>query len=304
MNVLSLFDLTSKQIHQILKMASTIKAHPTGYSNALKHKSIAMLFEKPSLRTRVTFEVGIHEMGGQAIYLDHKMVEPGGRESVTDIAQNLSLWTHAIVARVYQHETLEQLSKANIPVINALCDIHHPCQTLADLLTIQERYPVDLRVVDILYLGEGNNVCQSLMVGAAALGLKLTVVTPDGYEPDPKGIEQINAVYPAHQVQVLKSLSDVTHADVVYTDTWVSMGSSMSAEEAVEIFGHLQVTPQLLERLQATTFLHCLPAHRGHEVTNEVIDGPLSAVLQQAKNRLFVQKALLHEVFHGEEVSK
>ncbi|RTE87345.1 MULTISPECIES: ornithine carbamoyltransferase [Gammaproteobacteria] len=299
MNVLSLFDLKADQIHHVLKMAATIKAHPSGYLNVLKGKSIAMLFEKPSLRTRVTFEVGIQQMGGHAIYLDQKMIEPGGRESIQDIANNLSLWTDAIVARVFKHETLKELAGSKIPVINALCDIHHPCQTLADLLTIQERYPVDLRVVDILYLGEGNNVCQSFMVGAAALGLKLTVVTPEGYGPTPEIWQGIDEVYPNHNIRVINDLSEVQHADVVYTDTWVSMGSSMSDKEAVDVFGHLQVNQDLIERLQATTFLHCLPAHRGHEVTDEVLDGPISAVLQQAENRLYVQKALLHEVFNG-----
>ncbi|CUS48871.1 MAG: ornithine carbamoyltransferase ArgF [Idiomarinaceae bacterium HL-53] len=299
MHILSLFDLSAEQIHRVLTMAATIKSHPSGYLNVLKGKSIALLFEKPSLRTRVTFEVGIHQMGGHAIYLDQQMVAPGARESVADIANNLALWTHAIVARVFSHQTLEQLAITRAPVINALCDLHHPCQSLADLLTIQERYPVDLRVVDILYVGEGNNVCQSLMVGAAALGLKLTVVTPESHAPSALIRKEIQMRYPQHQVIVKHEINEVKHADVVYTDTWVSMGSNMSEAEAREIFGHLQVNHKLIDRLGATTVLHCLPAHRDEEITSEVLDGPMSAVLQQAENRLYVQKALLHEVFHG-----
>ena len=297
MNLLSLFDVTAPDIQQLLKTAAAIKAHPAGYTSCLKGRSVAMVFEKPSLRTRVSFEVGIQQLGGQAIYLDAQMIEPGQRESVEDIARNLSCWTDAIVARVFKHNTLEKLSAANVPVINALCDQHHPCQSLADLLTIQERYPVDLRVVDILYIGEGNNVCQSLMVGAAALGLKLTVITPAGFEPTGEFMAQLNRQYPEHGIQVGTDLDAVEHADVVYTDTWISMGDTRSEEETLEIFMPYQVNQELIDRLQATTVLHCLPAHRNHEVTDEVLDGPLSTVLQQAENRLYVQKALLHMIY-------
>ncbi len=297
MNVLSLFDLTAPQIKHVLELASAIKAHPAGYEHSLKGRSIAMMFEKPSLRTRVSFEVGIQQLGGQAIYLDAQMIEPGQRESVEDIARNLSCWTDGIVARVFKHETLEKLTTAKIPVINALCDQHHPCQSLADLLTIQERYPVDLRVVDILYLGEGNNVCQSLMVGAAALGLKLTVITPPGFGPKEAFLAQLNKHYPTHKVTVGTDLNAMPDADVVYTDTWLSMGDKRTEEETIEIFMPYQVNQALVERLKTTTVLHCLPAHRNHEVTDEVLDGPLSSVLQQAENRLYVQKAILHMLY-------
>lgn len=297
MNILSLFDLTAPQIKHVLELASAIKAHPEGYAQSLKGRSIAMLFEKPSLRTRVSFEVGIQQLGGQAIYLDAQMIEPGQRESVEDIAQNLSCWTDGIVARVFKHETLKKLTSAHIPVINALCDQHHPCQSLADLLTIQERYPVDLRVVDILYLGEGNNVCQSLMVGAAALGLKLTVITPPGYGPKEAFLAQLNEHYANHKIKVGTNLDDMPDADVVYTDTWISMGDKRSEEETVAAFMPYQVNQALVDRLKTTTVLHCLPAHRNHEVTDEVLDGPISSVLQQAENRLYVQKAILHMIY-------
>lgn len=297
MNLLSLFDVSATHIKQLLKTASAIKAHPEGYTECLKGRSVAMVFEKPSLRTRVSFEVGIQQLGGQAIYLDAQMIEPGQRESVEDIARNLSCWTDAIVARVFKHDTLKQLSAAKVPVVNALCDQHHPCQSLADLLTIQERYPVDLRVVDILYLGEGNNVCQSLMVGAAALGLKLTVITPPGFAPSAEFMAKLNTKYPEHGIQLGTDLDAVQHADVVYTDTWISMGDTRTEAETLEIFMPYQVNQALVERLQATTVLHCLPAHRNHEITDEVLDGPISTVLQQAENRLYVQKAVLHTMF-------
>jgi len=299
MNLLSLFDVSASDMNHIIKAAGHIKASPRSYSGVLAGKSVAMLFEKPSLRTRVTFEVGIQQLGGQPIYLDANMVQPGQRESVQDIARNLACWTQAIVARVNDHRTLHALSEAGIPVVNALCDQHHPCQTLADLLTIQERYPVDMKVIDIAYIGEGNNVCQSLMTGAAALGLKLTVITPEGFEPDQAFLRKLNDSFPDHKIHVINDLSALKHADVVYTDTWLSMGDSRSEAETLQIFDGYQVNQALIDRVGATTVLHCLPAHRGHEITDAVMDGPVSAVYQQAENRLYVQKAVFQFLFGG-----
>lgn len=297
MHLLSLFDVSADEIKHMLTLAGYMKAHPASFQHSLKHKSIAMLFEKPSLRTRVSFEVGIHQLGAQPIYLDAQMVQPGQRESVEDIARNLACWTHGIVARVFKHETLHKLTAANIPVINALCDIHHPCQSLADLLTIQERYPVDMKVVDILYVGEGNNVCQSFMVGAAALDLKLTVICPPSYGPKQSFLEELTQRYPNHRITVGSDLESVQHADVIYTDTWLSMGDSRDYQKTCEIFAPYQVNQALVSRLKATTVMHCLPAHRNDEITDEVMDGPISAVLQQAENRLYVQKAVFHHLF-------
>ncbi|MCH8491939.1 MAG: ornithine carbamoyltransferase [Idiomarina sp.] len=301
MHLLSLFDVSAEQIRHMLTLAGYMKAHPVSFQHSLKNKSIAMLFEKPSLRTRVSFEVGIQQLGAQPIYLDAQMVEPGQRESVEDIARNLACWTHGIVARVFKHETLHQLKAAGIPVVNALCDIHHPCQTLADLLTIQERYPIDMKVVDILYVGEGNNVCQSLMVGAAALDLKLTVICPDGFGPNPEFVASLTQHYPQHRIVIGNDISAVQHADVIYTDTWLSMGDTRDYAETCKIFQPYQVNKALVARLQATTVMHCLPAHRNDEITDEVMDSSISAVLQQAENRLYVQKAALHHLF--EEIS-
>jgi len=297
MHLLSLFDLTAEQIRHVLTLAGYMKAHPASFQSSLKSKSIAMLFEKPSLRTRVSFEVGINQLGAQPLYLDAQMVQPGQRESVEDIARNLACWTHGIVARVFKHETLHALTAANIPVINALCDQHHPCQSLADLLTIQERYPIDMKVVDILYVGEGNNVCQSFMVGAAALDLKLTVICPQGFGPNAEFMTELNQRYPQHKIQLGTDLNAVPHADVIYTDTWLSMGDSRDYTETKRIFSPYQVNQDLVQRLQATTVMHCLPAHRNDEITDEVMDGPISAVLQQAENRLYVQKAVIHHLF-------
>lgn len=297
MHLLSLFDVSAEEITHMLTLAGYMKAHPASFQNSLKHKSIAMLFEKPSLRTRVSFEVGIHQLGAQPIYLDAQMVQPGQRESVEDIARNLACWTHGIVARVFKHETLHKLTAANIPVINALCDIHHPCQTLADLLTIQERYPIDMKVVDILYVGEGNNVCQSFMVGAAALDLKLTVICPPSYGPKQSFLDTFNARYPNHRIEIGTDLNAVRHADVIYTDTWLSMGDARDYQKTCEIFAPYQVNQALVSRLTATTVMHCLPAHRNDEITDEVMDSSISAVLQQAENRLYVQKAVFHHLF-------
>lgn len=297
MHLLSLFDVNATQITHMLTLAGYMKAHPASFQNSLKNRSIAMLFEKPSLRTRVSFEVGIHKLGAQPIYLDAQMVQPGQRESVEDIARNLACWTHGIVARVFKHETLHKLSAAKIPVINALCDVHHPCQTLADLLTIQERYPIDMKVVDILYVGEGNNVCQSFMVGAAALDLKLTVICPPSYGPKQSFLDELQQRYPKHKITIGTDLSAVKHADVIYTDTWLSMGDSRDYQKTCDIFAPYQVNQALVKRLAATTVMHCLPAHRNDEITDEVMDGPISAVLQQAENRLYVQKAVFHHLF-------
>lgn len=297
MNFLSLFDVTHSQIKHLLYIASMIKNDPFSYQDVLKNKSFALLFEKPSLRTRVSFEVGIQRLGGHVIYLDAAMVEPGQRETVEDIAKNLACWTDGIIARVFKHRTLKQLTASNKPVMNALCDVHHPCQTLADLLTLQERYPVDLKVLDIVYTGEGNNVCQSFMVAAAALELKLTVLTPVEYGPSQAFLNQLNAQYPAHKITLEHNPDKVTQADVIYTDTWISMGDTRSEEETIQVFTPYQVNQAFVERLGATTVLHCLPAHRNQEITDEVLDGPLSAVLQQAENRMYVQQAVLYMIF-------
>jgi ornithine carbamoyltransferase len=296
---LSLYDFTATQMQKILDLAVHMKTNPADYKQSLAGKSIAMLFEKPSLRTRVSFDVGIHQLGGHAIYLDSKQVGPGARETVTDIANNLACWTDAIVARVYDHATLVALSQSKVPVINALCDLHHPCQTLADLLTLQTHFGSDLSAVKLAYLGDGNNVCHSLMVGAAALGMPLQVFTPKEDAISSACMARLNSQFPQHQVNCLHDLSQLGPVDAVYTDTWVSMGEDPTQSAAKkQRLTPFQVNQQLVADTQASVVMHCLPAHRGEEISDAVLDGPCSVVLEQAENRMHAQKALLHSLFH------
>lgn len=291
---LSLFELSSEAIHKTLALAHQMKANPANYQQCLAGKSIAMLFEKPSLRTRVSFDVGIHQLGGHAIYLDSKQVGPGARETVTDIANNLACWTQGIVARVYQHDTLTQLAHAKVPVINALCDQHHPCQSLADMLTLQELYGEDLSELSMAYIGDGNNVCQSLMVACAALHVKLYVVTPAAYAPSAEFMAQLDAHHPAHDITLLHDVASLPPVNVVYTDTWVSMGEDLTQSTAKKsALAPFQVNHALMSKLKATHLLHCLPAHRDEEVASTLLDEQLATVLRQAENRMHAQKALL-----------
>lgn len=299
---LSLFDFSANEITQILQLAQLMKADPSAYRQSLAGQSLALLFEKPSLRTRVSFEVGIHQLGGHAVYLDSAQVGPGKREPLADIASNLACWTQAIIARVYDHATLEGLSGGGIPVINALCDKHHPCQTLADLLTLQEHFGTSLSSVDLAYLGDGNNVCCSLMVGAAALDIPLSVVTPVECAPDPVLIGQLNHAYPNHRVRILHDVTALGKQDAVYTDTWISMGDTDSVAKKAVLMPY-QINASLMAQTSASVVMHCLPAHRGEEVTDDVLDGPASVILQQAENRMHAQKALLHTLLHNEDAA-
>ncbi|MBA3989142.1 MAG: ornithine carbamoyltransferase [Idiomarina sp.] len=299
----SLFDLSAAQIQQTLALAHEMKANPANYRQCLAGKSVALLFEKPSLRTRVSFDVGIQQLGGHAVYLDSKQVGPGSRETVTDIANNLACWTQAIVARVYQHTTLQQLAQGRVPVVNALCDEHHPCQTLADLMTLQELYGDDLSQVQLGYVGDGNNVCQSLMLGAAALGLKMRVVTPQGFAPTAEFVNQLAQHYPDHNVQVSHALADLHGCDVLYTDTWISMGQEgQGADEKKAQFQPYALTHTLMQQSGAEHVMHCLPAHRDEEIESSLLDNQLDVVLRQAENRMHAQKALLALILQGDMV--
>lgn len=291
---LSMFDFDVAHIKQILSLAHSMKAKPAAYRNCLAGQAIALLFEKPSLRTRVSFDVGIHQLGGHAVYLDSKQVGPGARETVSDIANNLACWTQAIVARVYRHQTLIELNTTKVPVINALCDQHHPCQTLADLLTLQELYGEDLSGVHLAYVGDANNVAQSLMIGAAALGMRMSVVTPTEYAPGSDLLEQISQCYPNHRVQVSTDVNTLFDVDVVYADTWISMGEDDSKSAAKKaVLQPYQINPELMAKCGATQVMHCLPAHRDEEITSQLLDQQLDVVLRQAENRMHAQKALL-----------
>ncbi|MDN7138016.1 ornithine carbamoyltransferase [Pseudidiomarina sp. 1ASP75-14] len=299
-DLLALRDLSSAQVAQLLDLAQTIKQRPTTWQNHLQGKSIALVFEKPSLRTRASFAAGIHRLGGHSIYLDAANLM-GSREPATDVGANLALWHDAIVARVFSQATLEELAQASDkPVINALSDVCHPCQAMADLLTLTEQLG-DLSKVTLTYIGDGNNVCQALMSGAALVGMDLQIVTPEGYEPnaDALALAQQTAQANGGSISLHHDFNNLQQTDAIYTDTWFSMGQERDSNQVMHDFAPFQVNNDLMQQLGASYFMHCLPAYRGREVTAEVIDGPQSLVLHQAENRLHAQNAILVQLFAG-----
>jgi len=297
---LSIRDFTPPQLRHFLHVATQLKAYPNVYHTALKGKTLAMIFEKPSLRTRVTFDVGIEELGGHPLYLSPAEISLGRRESVYDIAKNLERMVHGIMIRTFSHNIVADMARyANIPVINGLTDYSHPCQAMADYLTMLE---VKGRIsgLKVAYLGDGNNVARSLMFLGAQLGADVWIATPAGYEPDDAAI-----TWARHRCAETNAGITITHdpeiaafdADVIYTDVWASMGQEAEADARKSIFAPYQVNARLFARAKKDAiFLHCLPAHRGDEVTDEVIDSPRSFVFPQAENRLHVQKAIMLEL--------
>jgi ornithine carbamoyltransferase len=292
---------TTSDVRDLLQRTSDIKAKPARYASTLRGKHIALIFEKPSLRTRVTFEVGIQSMGGFVVFLDHSQARLGERESIPDVARNLERWVQGIVARVYEQRVLEEMAaSANIPVINALSDKFHPCQALADFFTLEERFG-SLRGFKLAYVGDGNNVCHSLIFLAARLGVHMRIATPANYAPAADVVADAKRVARETRARI-ELLSDpaeaVEGAQAVYTDSWTSMG--FEAEEKIrrKIFQPYQVNRKLLDLAAPhAAFMHCLPAHRGAEVTDEVLDGTSSIVLDQSENRMYVQKAILHTLY-------
>ncbi len=302
----SIRDFSPAEIQYFLILGRQIKTHPNTYADALKRKTLAMIFEKPSLRTRVSFDVGIQQLGGCSVYLSPAEINLGKRESVYDVAKNLERMVEGIMVRTFAHEVVEQIAKyASIPVINGLTDYSHPCQAMADYLTMWEKKG-NLEGLKVAFVGDGNNVAHSLMFAGAQLGANVWVATPNGYEPDTeaerwaieRGRETGGSCTVTHDP--FEALSE---ADVVYTDAWASMGQEAETAKRDQIFGAYQVNAALFGRAKKDAiFLHCLPAHRGKEVTDEVIDSPRSAVYQQAENRLHVQKAIMLELMKGEFV--
>jgi ornithine carbamoyltransferase len=296
-DLLSLRDLTSDDLLALIERARLMKTGPLGFATALRGRTLGMIFEKPSLRTRVTFDVGMYQLGGHAVYLSPAEISLGKRESISDVAKNLERMVQAVMIRTFAHETVVRLAEAaSIPVINGLSDFSHPCQGLADFMTMRE-VRGDLRGLKLAWVGDGNNVLNSLIFGGALLGARLSIATPPGFEPPADVVEW--AVQRGRQTG---STIRVTHdpreavdaADVVYTDTWISMGQEAEAAERRAIFGPFQVNEALFARASSDAiFMHCLPAHRGEEVTDRVIDSPRSVVFDQAENRLHVQKAVL-----------
>jgi ornithine carbamoyltransferase len=285
------------QVRELFHLAADIKAHPDRYRAALAGRFLALIFEKPSLRTRVTFEVGIASLGGTSVFLDHTAVRLGRRESIRDVAKNLERWVQGIVARTFSQESLDQLAThGRIPVVNALSDRFHPCQALSDFFTLEERFTT-LRGLKVAYVGDGNNVCHSLLTIGARAGAHIRVATPAGFEPDPAVVSEAKRVAreTRGKIEILQSPEEaVADAQAIYTDVWASMGQEEEVAAREIAFAGYQVNEALVSLAAPdAVFLHCLPAHRGSEVTEGVIDSPRSIVFDQAENRLHVQKAIL-----------
>lgn len=291
---LSITDLNPKTARAVLDLAHAMKRATQQGSELFRFErpaAFALIFEKPSLRTRVTLEVGLYQMGAHGVYLTQNDIQMGKREAVMDIARNLGRWVQGIIARVFYHSILHELAQfAGVPVINALSDHEHPCQALADWMTIEE-YKGN-RPLTAAWVGDGNNVCHSFILLSALLGHSVRVATPEGYEPEPEVLQQArawSAVYLTHD-----PVEAVAGADVVYTDVWVSMGFETEREIRMRQFAPFQVNEALMRHaLSDAIVLHCLPARRGEEITDAVLDGPQSAVWDQAENRLHTQKALI-----------
>lgn len=294
-NLLSVQDLSQQQIIDLLELAKSIKSDPKAYSQVLAGKSIATLYEKQSLRTRVTFDVGINKLGGHSVYLDQQNGAMGSRESVKDFAANLSRWCDAIVARVMSHSTLVELQEnGSVPVVNSLCDLYHPCQALADFLTISENYD-DLSKVKLAYLGEGNNVTHSLLLCGAILGAEVAAICPKGHGPDVQIVQKAQALAQKSgaKIVVTDDVAAIDGYDVVYGDTWVSMGDDTPMEAVLDRYAPYQINQAMLDKFGIKHVLHCQPAHRDIEITSEVIDGPQSLIFDQAENRMHAQNAVL-----------
>jgi len=296
----SLADWTAEELLQILDRACELKRllRSGERPQTLRGCALAIFFEKPSLRTHVTFEAGMSQLGGHAILLRPDQVGIGTRETPADVAKNLSRWVDGIVARTFSHALVEELAAvASIPVVNGLTDLLHPCQVMADLQTIAERAPLKEAVIG--YVGDGNNMANSLLIGASVLGLELRLATPASHRPALRVRRRADALAAASGARISWSedpVEAVSGASFVYTDTWTSMGQEAEQAERREIFAGYQVNAALLEHSRSAYVMHCLPAHRGEEITGEVLDGERSIVLDQAENRLHAQKAVLERL--------
>ena len=302
-DLISINDLGPSGISSVLDLAALIKSRPVDFRGALAGKQVVMFFEKPSLRTRLTFEAGITSMGGHAFFVDQTASRIDAREKLSDIAHNLERWVDGVVLRTFAHATVTGMAEhADIPVINALSELEHPCQALADYLTIQEKFG-DARKVTLAYVGDGNNVAHSLLLAAACLGSSIRVATPEGYGPKPEILKQAKKIASTTGATI-QLLTDVEKAamgaDAIYTDVWASMGQESETASRKQIFGRYQVNDKLFAQAAPhAIFMHCLPAHRGEEVTDRVIDSSRSVVFDQAENRLHVQKAVMLMLLGG-----
>ena len=300
-NFLADDQLNKDELLALIELAIKIKNKPEDYNQVLAGKSVAMIFEKPSLRTHVSFDMGINKLGGHALYLGQQNGKLGERERVSDYAKNLSCFADAIVARVFSHDSIKGLAEhASVPVINALCDLYHPCQALADFVTLSEIYP-DLNKVKLAYIGDGNNVSNSLMIMAATLGVDFTLICPEGCGPEASFTEKTQklALASGSKFILTNDIDTIGQQDVIYTDTWISMGDEDPSKKAAVLakFAPYQVNHELMAKAQATTVLHCQPAHLEEEITTELFDSELSKVFQQAENRMWAQNAVLVALF-------
>ena len=300
---LSIRDLSRDDLPRLFAQIAELKARTKARdrSTPLPGRTLALIFEKPSLRTRVTFEVAITQLGGTSVYLSAQEIGMGKRETVPDVARNLSRWVDGVAARVFSHRTLEQLAEhASIPVISGLSDLEHPCQALADFFTLWER-GMDLAKLRLGWVGDGNNVCNSLLLLGSMLGTSAVVATPPGYEPDARVLEECRRL--GGRIRLTTEAPEaIENADVIYTDTWISMGQEGDREQRLEAFQRYQVNDRLLAFAPGNALvMHCLPAHRGEEITDAVLDGPRSLILEQAENRLHAQKAIILNLLGGDQ---
>lgn len=294
-NFLADDQLSKQQIESLIELAIKIKQNPADYSQALAGKSVAMLFEKPSLRTHVSFDIGINKLGGHALYLGQQNGKLGERERISDYAKNLSCWADIIVARVFHNSAIEGLAQhASVPVINALCDVYHPCQSLADFVSLAENFD-DLSKVKLAYVGDGNNVSNSLMIMAATLGVDFTLLCPQGHGPEALIFNKAKAIAEQSGSKLLltSNVEALGEQDAIYTDTWVSMGDDTNVNDILAKFMPYQVNHQMMAAAGAKIVMHCQPAHLEEEITTELFDSEMSVVFQQAENRMWAQNAVL-----------
>ena len=288
-----------QQLLDLIAQAIDIKTNPSKYAQALAGKSVVMLFEKPSLRTHISFDIGIEKLGGHSLYIGQQNGQLGERERVSDVAKNLACWADAIVARVFKQTVLDEMAEhAGIPVINALSDLYHPCQALADYMALTETFG-SVENLNIAYIGDGNNVSNSLMLMGSILGANVTVITPQGYEPDTSLVAKAQdlASISGAKLTVSTNIEDAKNQQVIYTDTWISMGDDTKVEQLLETFMPYQINSELMATAGASAVMHCQPAHLEQEITTQVFDSEQSIAFLQAENRMWAQNSVLVSLF-------
>ena len=296
-DLISVKDLTAGEIEEIFNLTDKIKRDKARFTKALAGKTLALIFQKPSNRTRVSFEVGMFELGGYSIYLGPDEISLGVRESIKDVAKTLSRYVDGIVLRTFEHKNLIDLAQfATVPVINGLSDLLHPCQALADVYTIREKLK-NIEGITITYIGDGNNVCNSLLHACSKVGINMNIATPKAYEPDKLVLNEARVIAKTKKATInlsVKPKETVKDVDVIYTDVWTSMGQEKEAKIRKRIFKEFQVNKNLVKLAKKNVLImHCLPAHRGEEITDEIMESKNSVIFDQAENRMHVQKAIL-----------